>query len=49
MIGKKGIHAWTADSEATAGTDIFNAIGRIIVDCKVMLHVDYLLLIIQLI
>lgn len=39
MIGKKGIHAWTADSEATAGTDIFNAIGRIIVDCKIFVFI----------
>lgn len=35
MIGKKGIHAWMADTDVTSGTDIFNAIGRIIVDCKV--------------
>ena len=35
MIGKKGMHAWMADTDVTSGTDIFNAIGRIIVDCKV--------------
>ncbi|XP_048747523.2 uncharacterized protein LOC125659773 isoform X2 [Ostrea edulis] len=39
MIGNKGIHAWMADLDATAGTDIFNAIGRIIVDCKMFLFI----------
>lgn len=46
MIGKKGIYVWIVDSEVIAGIDIFNVIGRIIVDCKVTLYVDYLLLII---
>ncbi|XP_061197568.1 uncharacterized protein LOC133205720 [Saccostrea echinata] len=39
MISKKGIHAWMADTDVTAGTDIFNAIGRIIVDCKIFVFI----------
>ncbi|XP_022338280.2 uncharacterized protein LOC111133865 isoform X1 [Crassostrea virginica] len=39
MIGKKGMHAWMADTDVTSGTDIFNAIGRIIVDCKIFVFV----------
>ncbi|XP_062582558.1 uncharacterized protein LOC134244316 [Saccostrea cucullata] len=39
MISKKGIHVWMADTDITAGTDIFNAIGRIIVDCKIFVFI----------